>query len=179
MSVFGITTLEASLSGTLAGLFVGQRLAAPEAGTVSKITLALANTAGGHGACNCKPAIYLADGVDGRPGTRLSVASPVAIADNLDGWLDAAIAQAISAGTDYWFGTFFDADADGLKMYMAASGGVDYVALASYASPPDPFSGTEYEFGASKQSLYVTYTPAAKGLSVPVAIHHLREQGIS
>ena len=45
-----------------------------------------------------------------------------------------------------------------------------------YSSPSDP---TDNTFDTKKYSIYCTYTAAAAGLSIPVAMHHLRQQGIS
>ncbi len=104
------------------------------------------------------------------------VGSPVAW-DSTEEWVVSSFgtSPSIAASTDYVIGHIVDTSSMGWAYDSDASYSEHYDSSNNYASPTHPTDLTTY--GSVKMSIYVTYTPSAGGLSIPIAMHHYKQQG--
>ncbi len=160
MATFGNTNSQSTVSGPLNGrIFVVKYTTPADCTSIDRLSVKLSNTLGGHGACNVKALIYAADGILGRPSTRVAVGDAIAVADNFADWKDLTFgANSVSPSTDYWWGLVGDSNADGLGVMFDGGGTKRYYGTCDYASPPSPLGGSGGE-GTYTASIYMTYTP--------------------
>jgi len=148
------------------GYMKGSKYALTENGTVTHIHVYIYN-ADNTAQAGC----YDDDGTDNFPGTRKTYNTvPVAITQNQFNQIDVPDV-ALTVGN--WWLVFSVVSGDTWGRY-------DSVGTDNWVqkTPPwtDPF-GTPGSTEDREQSIYATYTTA--GLSIPVAMHHLKMQGIS
>jgi hypothetical protein len=176
VSTFGYTTDASSTDLTnFDWTAVVSPFSLSEAGTISKLTARIANTASGHAACSVYGLLYANNA--GAPGALLASTPAVSVLDNAaKAAVDLAFPSAYSAAAGtYHLGLVGSNTASGVILYsLSESGTAYYNESFNPDSPPNPF-GSE---GSLSYTLCVwaTYTPAASGLLIPIAYHYRSQQ---
>jgi len=178
LDTFGYTSIGGTLYSSLAHyIFSCGPWAAPANGTVDSLHAYVEDGPSGNWN-HCQMAIYPDNGgkIDG---STLLCHSAELYDYNLAGaWETYAVAgsPAMANGVDYWLCYWHDTTYS-RRFYDSGSGAQRY-STETYSADnwPDPGEATTAFQSSVEYSLYVTYTPSAGGLSLPVAMHHYRRR---
>jgi len=154
VALFGNTATETGGEADWHNYKGGAKFTLSENGDVTKLSVLVANTSAGHGACNIMGLIY-ADSDKMLEGAT----APAAITDNqAKGWVDCTFSSGISlAAGDYWLLLFGDADADGVWFYADDDSGAGGWNADTYVGgPADPMGALTGE--TTNYAIYATYT---------------------
>lgn len=165
---FGRTTAGATVSGGGGTDYVygNTYTSGSNPGTLVKLTAYLQGYAAGQ---RCKAAIYSGT-------TLLGVSTNELSGFGAKGWYDFTFSgETIAASTDYTLVMFLENA--GWVFYKDNTAGSALYQAIVYGDFPNPATFT----GLSRYySIYATYTESVGGgISIPVVMHHLRQQGIS
>ena len=166
MAVFGNEVAYGTYNGLGDPGLEGARFQLVEAGNVTNISTDLISwDEANH---NCKCGIY-SDKAGPLPDAFLGGSANVVV--NAGGWYNFAVDIDLAAGW-YWLAIFLSNAACRIGNNRGA-GGVDKYNYPAYNGFPNPF-GAPSDSDTALLSIHADYTPAAAGMTVPVAFHHLK-----
>jgi hypothetical protein len=144
-------------------------------GVTDQLHIICRNTSG-VGSLYLKMAIYTDDAGNNRPETQL--APEVEIEVPLNGGLVQTLAAnyvvTLSGSTKYWLAWIGDTNTAEIYYDWEDANDGNYTTAASY-SLPDTWPNTDNSNWAMRMSIWATYTPAAGGSIVPIAMHHYKQ----
>lgn len=164
MATFGHTGVGASQLFNGTGYIYGSKFTAPEAGTLTKISV---HIVGYTSPTNLRCGIY-ADSGGSPAGLLASAASDTPVTAGST-WYDSTVSYAFLASTVYWLAVM--PEAAGTSIAYDTPGDVsNQTAILdgmTYPTFPDPWNETFLDY---KLSIYGTYTPAASGNTAGIII---------